>query len=387
MMPPQRCKPGPHTCAYQAECERLRQHNHALMHHVKRLELDLSWKRSTHHNAPLLTGPPPKRTRLSSEGLDAHLLVIFAGLKTIDDIVALKHINCSAEMMGNLKMQRLQKLIPALSELTKLVGLKAVKSTIFDLVCFYTQTDPLHYKDEMTHLVIEGPPGVGKTAVGRCIGKIMLSLGLVSTGQFVAARRSDLVGEYMGQTAPRTQAMIDKAIGGVLFLDEAYALGNSEKRDQFSKECIDTLNQNLTDRRGEFVCIVAGYKEELQSCFFAINRGLERRFPIRLSIEGYTGEELFSIFEQLAKDKTWTLHQPEVSKKFIIQKLKHFHFFAGDMETLLQKSKFVALTRIMGTTTIVLTEHLLEPSDIKNAYDSCFIQREELSIRLPFMYS
>jgi len=92
--------------------------------------------------------------------------------------------------------------------------------------------------------------------------------------------------------------MIDAAKGGVLFIDEVYSLGNAEKRDSFSKECIDTINENLTTKKTDFICIIAGYKEDIKDCFFAYNAGLERRFPIRFHIDEYNASELFSIFKK-----------------------------------------------------------------------------------------
>ena len=113
---------------------------------------------------------------------------------------------------------------------------------------------------------------------------------------FITATRSDLVAKYLGQTADKTQKVIDSALGGVLFIDEAYSLGNQEQRDSFSKECIDTINENLTEKKTDFICIIAGYKDEIESCFFSYNSGLERRFPVRFTIEEYKPEELYLIF-------------------------------------------------------------------------------------------
>ena len=125
--------------------------------------------------------------------------------------------------------------------------------------------------------------------------KIWLKI-ILKNEKFVKARRSDLIAGYLGQTAKATQKIIDSAIGGVLFIDEVYSLGNSEKRDSFAKECIDTINENLTEKKTDFICIIAGYKDEIDSCFFSYNSGLERRFPVRFTIEEYKPEELFLIF-------------------------------------------------------------------------------------------
>ena len=109
---------------------------------------------------------------------------------------------------------------------------------------------------------------------------------------------------FIPNTAAKTQKVINSANGGVLFIDEVYSLGNSEKRDSFAKECIDTINQNLTENKGKFLCIVAGYKEDIDSCFFSYNQGLERRFPIKYQLDGYDAIELYDIFKyKLNKQK------------------------------------------------------------------------------------
>ena len=177
------------------------------------------------------------------------------------------------------------------------------KSSLDKLFSRYIEKDSHEYTSEislevknkydMLHTIIEGPPGVGKTQLGKILAKIYLSLGIIQSNKFRIATRKDFIGEYLGHTAIKTQKVIDSCMGGVLFIDEAYSLGNGDsKKDTFSKECIDTLNQNLSENKGKFVCIIAGYKENLEHDFFSVNPGLQRRFPFRYSIEKYTSKEL-----------------------------------------------------------------------------------------------
>ena len=143
-----------------------------------------------------------------------------------------------------------------------------------------------------------GPPGVGKSTIGEVLGEIYCKLGLINsdkTYKFVKANRGDLIGQYLGHTDKKTQAKIDEALGGVLFIDEAYSLGSTSTKDIYAKECLDTLNRNLTEKKGEFVCIIAGYRDELDKTFFRINPGLRSRFNTKFHIEKYSPIELSNI--------------------------------------------------------------------------------------------
>lgn len=171
---------------------------------------------------------------------------------------------------------------------------------------------------------------------------------------FRVVRRSDLIGKYLGHTAAMTQGVIDSCLGGVMFIDEAYALGNAEGRDSFSKECIDTINQNLSEKKGQLLVIVAGYKDDLARCFFAHNPGLERRFPFVYNIEPYSAAELADILERKveALGEGWRVRPedvPQVRRAFE----KHhaagrFSNHAGDVEALLFASRVEHAKRVFA---------------------------------------
>ena len=179
-------------------------------------------------------------------------------------------------------------------------GRKATGASQFKMSESVTHDDNAY---DMFHTVIYGPPGVGKTAFAKVLARLFLNLGITQNDTFRVARRSDLIGEYVGHTATKTQKVIDEAMGGVLFIDEVYALGNGgtkrgngdSKSDSFSTECINTLNQNLTERKGEFICIIAGYKTETERHFFDLNPGLRRRFSFYYTIDAYDWNELTRI--------------------------------------------------------------------------------------------
>ncbi len=197
----------------------------------------------------------------------------------------------------------------------------------------------------------EGPPGVGKTELGKIIGKIYAKLGIVKSDKFKIVKRTDLIGEYLGHTAQKTQRVIDAANGGILFIDEAYSLGNNEKKDSFAKECIDTINQNLSENKNKFICIIAGYADELDKCFFAYNSGLKRRFPFRYNIDGYAHDELRDIFLKKLKDTKWKLSgELDMKKitKFFKNNMSDFPFYGGDVDNLITDIKFMHSRRVVG---------------------------------------
>jgi SpoVK/Ycf46/Vps4 family AAA+-type ATPase len=266
-------------------------------------------------------------------------------------------------------LNKLKNLFTPLNKLKEFIGMTNIKDNIIKQIIFFLQN--LDEDRDLMHTIITGPPGVGKTKLAYVLGEMYFKLGVFKckkgteftspiTGEkidfkFTLARRSDLIGEYVGHTAMKTQKVIDDAIGGVLFIDEAYSLGNSDKKDTFSKECIDTLNQNLTEQKGKLAVIIAGYENELEKCFFSYNEGLRRRFPFRYEINSYTFEELGKIFIAKIKESKWDIDQnlyleKQENKlyKFFKINYKEFPNFGGDMELLLFSTKIAHSLRIFG---------------------------------------
>ena len=217
--------------------------------------------------------------------------------------------------------------------------------------------------EDMLHTIITGAPGLGKTELGKIIGRVYKAMGILSKGHLNIATRSDLIGKYLGHTAAKTQEFINKCKGGVLFIDEAYALGNSEGRDSFSKECLDTINQNMSENR-DLLVIIAGYADALDSCFFAYNAGLKRRFTFRYDLKGYSAEELMEIFLYKVKKDSWNVEfevrdgdSAEIIKQKEQKRLKLKDFFiknkrylphaGGDIETLILNCKVIHGKRVV----------------------------------------
>ena len=196
-----------------------------------------------------------------------------------------------------------------LKKLDGLVGLSGVKREIANLTAFLNlqiargETNTFQGK----HYVFTGNPGTGKTTVARIMADIFKTLGVVARGQLVEADRSKLVAGFSGQTAIKTNQLVDQAMGGVLFIDEAYTLKSSDG-DTFGAEAIDTLLKRLEDDRGKFICIVAGYTDQMHD-FIDTNPGLKSRFTQTIHFDDYTPDELTEIFVKLAAGKNFTVDE------------------------------------------------------------------------------
>ena len=196
-----------------------------------------------------------------------------------------------------------------LAKLDGLVGLTGVKKEVSNLASFLNlqikrgETNTFQGK----HYVFTGNPGTGKTTVARIMADVFRTLGIVAKGQLVEADRSKLVAGFSGQTAIKTNQLVDQAMGGVLFIDEAYTLKSGDG-DTFGSEAIDTLLKRLEDDRGKFICIVAGYTEQMHD-FIDSNPGLKSRFTQTIHFDDYTPDELTEIFLNLAKGKNFTVDE------------------------------------------------------------------------------
>jgi len=248
----------------------------------------------------------------------------------------------------NLDINMLHKIKDDLITLNNMIGMKNIKNNILDQILFYMQKLQSKNGDFM-HTVIYGSPGTGKTEVAKIIGKIFCNLGILNNGIFKKVTRSDLIAGYLGQTAIKTKDVIKDCLGGVLFIDEAYSLGNPEKRDSFSKECIDTLCEALSDYKDNLMVIIAGYENELNESFFNYNKGLDSRFTWRFKVDEYNAEDLSHIFIKKITDIDWKFSIEFTTLLAWFQKNKdYFPFYGRDIETLLAKTKIAHSRRIFG---------------------------------------
>ena len=354
-------------------------------------------------------------------------------INNLDDLIKIgEEFDIKDKRRYSIDMNRLKNIIKPLKELKNVIGMESVKENIFEQLIFLLQ----ELNDtNMMHTVIEGPPGVGKTLLGKILAKIYCKLKFLKGNEkekenqeindiashlmnllnppssklfdtkmdsdgnneckdcdedentikkkkekkendedevkFKVVRRSDLIGQYVGSTAIKTQRAIDEAIGGVLFIDEVYSLGTGvEKHDTFAKEAIDCINQNLSENGDKFICIVAGYPAEIEKCFFSQNAGLKRRFPFKYSIEKYNSGELSKILEFKINSINWKLDenlQLKEIEKFIEKNKENFKNFGGDIDNLLLNIKIKHSLRIFGKNPALKKVVIME--DIKNGYD------------------
>lgn len=195
-------------------------------------------------------------------------------------------------------------------ELDEVVGLNAVKDYLLSLenhikVSKLRKQKGLKTAEVSKHMIFTGNPGTGKTTIARLVSRMMKACGILKQGQLVEVTRADLVGKYVGHTAPLTMDVIQSAIGGVLFIDEAYSLYRG-KDDSFGLEAIDTIVKAMEDHRDDLIIILAGYSKEMED-FLKANSGLKSRFANIIHFEDYTGEELMQISKSIAKSKDYVI--------------------------------------------------------------------------------
>jgi len=309
------------------------------------------------YNSPFLTGYPCNIIHSNIESplnivdtkniIKEHILIN----ESIDNLSDLINLCDKYPLIDNVEyninMKSLHNIKPSLIELQNMIGMKSIKEHIVDQILYFIQD--LHTispnNSDYMHTIIYGPPGTGKTEVAKIMGKIFSNLGMLKNNIFKKVTRDDLVAGYLGQTALKTKEVIKQCIGGVLFIDEAYALGNKEKKDSFSKESIDTICEALSDHKKDLMCIIAGYEREIKETFLSYNPGLESRFTWKYNIDEYTPNELRLIFEKKIVDNNWSIKE-EFNNEWFKKNKDFFTFYGRDMETLFSKVKIAHSKRV-----------------------------------------
>lgn len=224
--------------------------------------------------------------------------------------------------------QRVQEIM---QELHTLVGLQGVKKLIAEIYAYVEiqrrrQKEKLVTEPQVLHMIFKGNPGTGKTTVARIIGRLFKELGVLPRGHLVEVERADLVGEYIGHTAQKTREQIKKALGGILFIDEAYSLARGGEKD-FGKEAIDAMVKGMEDHRDNLVLILAGYRQEME-WFIESNPGLRSRFPLQISFSDYSTQDLLAIADLMLSKRQYSLSagaREELRQMLEAERMRHEH--------------------------------------------------------------
>lgn len=290
--------------------------------------------------------PPKKRTKRRLKILDA------PQINSLSDLIDLGN---SARIYRNIDCIMLWRITPYLVELNSMIGMESLKESILFQILYFMQG--MHKRQsvsgenqEYLHTLLLGPPGSGKTTVAKIIGNLYQTMGVLKVnGPFKQAHRDDFVAGYLGQTAIKTKKLLKSCLGGVLFIDEVYALGpGQEDKDSFSKEAIDTICGFLSEHKNDFCCIAAGYENDIRKCFFGVNSGLESRFQWIHRIEEYTPTELGKIFLQKVQNINWNINISIEELAKIINEEKELFISAGrDIENLVTKCKMFHARRVI----------------------------------------
>ena len=276
-----------------------------------------------------------KNYTITEEAMNSLLDVIFlaksygnninasAALSILEEVIVAQNVRCSDSVDNSITKEDVGSYISendiafidqktggqsdARKKLDELIGLENIKETVDDLIAYFNTN---RGKRVDFHMVFTGNPGTGKTEVARIIGKLLRQEGILGTSRFLEVTRSDLIGEYIGQTSIKTREVIEKAMGGVLYIDEAYSLAYGGERD-FGPEAVAELLKAMEDRRGEFCVIMAGYTSEMKK-LFDMNPGLKSRVKFDLNFPDYTDEELEKILKLFLKRDNNTMSQDNI---------------------------------------------------------------------------
>lgn len=288
-------------------------------------------------------------------GVSVKKCTIAVSIESIQDMIDLVNRHPYEENTEyNINLKELHLIKEDLVDLQNMIGMESVKRSILQQLIYFIQQLHINVFDcgnvdvsDFKHTVIMGPPGTGKTELAKIIGRIYSKIGILKN-VFKKVTRSELVAGYLGQTAIKTKKVIDESMGGVLFIDEAYSLGSD---DSFSRECVDTLCEALSNHKKDLMVIVAGYETDLNEKFFPMNPGLASRFIWRFTIEPYKPIELMQIFQKKIRDQGWKYSDKTMNVQWFTSKSEYFKNYGRDMEMLWSYVKIMHAQRIYGKDT------------------------------------
>ena len=273
---------------------------------------------------------------------------IDTNITTINDIINIIESNpYDSQYDYNIDLKMLNDIYDELKKINNMIGLDNLKKSIVDQLLYFIQKLHVDNEGDYKHTVLCGPPGTGKTEIAKLLGLLYSKIGVLKNNTFQKVTRSDLIAGYLGQTAIKTKKVIEKSIGGVLFIDEAYSLADYSQNDSFSKECIDTICEALSEHKDDLMVIIAGYEDELNETFFKVNKGLESRFIWRFKMDSYSSIELKDIFIKKINENGWLLEN-DIPNSWFDKKIKTFKHYGRDMDSLFTYTKISHGRRIYG---------------------------------------
>jgi hypothetical protein len=304
-------------------------------------------------------------------------------VSTLHDLIMMGESDNTYENIDNVKLRAIT---PALRRLNTMIGIDHIKSIVLKQIIYFMQHTPSDPHDDFMHTKIIGPAGCGKTSLAEILADIYCHLGLLSTGKVISVHRRNLIGQHCGETANLTEDAVRSAFGGVLLIDEAYNIGGAHDHvDTFAKECVDTLCTMLSEHARDFICIIVGYKESLEECFFKINPGLERRFPWEFDMANtlQTHDILSGIFQKQANESGYKIHARAL--EIFKNKYSILKYGGGDTKILLNRAKLNCIRRQFGK----ITKYLICVEDMEYAFEELHTLRANNSVsnRILSMYS
>lgn len=269
--------------------------------------------------------------------------------KTLPGLIKIIKDNVFQENVTyNIDLKGLHSIKDELSEINDMVGMHDLKSQIVDQLLYFLQGLHKNQDDDYKHTVIYGCSGTGKSEISQLIGMMYSKIGVLKNNIFKKVTRCDLIGGCLGQTAIKTNKVIESCLGGVLFIDEVYSLGSKSDNDCYSKECIDTLCEALSFHKSNLMVIIAGYEKDIDECFFSVNKGLQSRFIWRLNMKEYDANELMQIFAKKIEKNKWSCDIDLITEKWFEDRKTLFRYFGRDMELLFTYTKICHGKRIFG---------------------------------------
>jgi hypothetical protein len=286
---------------------------------------------------------------LEEEDLPSTYICIREPMNTVTDLIKIgqmyeKYKNYT-DVYFNIDLKVLYNIVEPLKELEEMVGLTEIKTNIVKKIVFYIQHLE-NRNNEYLNTLIYGNPGTGKSRIGHIIAKIYGALGFLPKGHVVSVKADDCIGAAVGQTSIKTRSVLQKALGGFLIIDEAYSLGSYENKS-YIDDFIGTFLSFSSEHKGEFGCILMGYKDCIEKNILDVNKGMRRRFPNIMNINDYKIKELRDILVSKIKEYNWYYEEDALPLCLLQQNKKYFKENGGSMENLFSEIKFAHATRVL----------------------------------------